>query len=214
MIRINCIELNDASAAATVVVMHIRMADPGDAAPIAAIYRPYVSDAATSFEFEPPDAGEMRARVRAVLARAPWLVCTDAGGAVCGYAYASRHAERAAYQWSVDVAVYVSAGHHRRGAGRRLYQTLLPLLRLQGFYVAHAGVTLPNPASVGLHESFGFKPVGVYPAVGWKHGAWHDVGWWRLPLRELAAAPAAPLSLAEAQALPAWPAELRGGQGV
>ena len=81
-------------------------------------------------------------------------------------------------------------GVHQRGApparrGRALYETLFSLLRLQGFYVAHAGITLPNAASVGLHEALGFQPVGVYPAVGWKFGAWRDVGWWRLPLQPL-----------------------------
>ena len=184
------------------------MANTRDAAAIAAIYRPHVTDAVTSFEVDPPGPAEMAARIQTVLARAPWLVCTDAGNTAIGYAYASRHHERAAYQWSVDVAVYIHAGHHRRGIGRALYETLFALLRLQGFYVAHAGVTLPNAASVGLHESLGFVPVGVYPAVGWKFGAWRDVGWWRLPLQDLVATPAPPLSVAEAQALPGWSAVL------
>jgi L-amino acid N-acyltransferase YncA len=187
----------------------IRMAGVDDAAAIAAIYRPYVTDAVTSFEMEPPSAAEMARRTEAVLALAPWLVALDQTGDPIGYAYASRHAERAAYQWSVDVTVYVRQGHHRRGVGRALYGALFPLLRLQGFYVAHAGVTLPNAASVGLHESLGFRPVGVYPAVGWKLGAWRDVGWWQLPLQERPETPAPPLSLAEAQTLPAWPAVLR-----
>ena len=187
----------------------IRMAGVDEAAAIAAIYRPYVTDAVTSFEIEPPSAAEMGRRIEAVVALAPWLVALDQTGDSIGYAYASRHAERAAYQWSVDVTVYVREGHHRRGVGRALYGALFPLLRLQGFYVAHAGVTLPNPGSVGLHESFGFLPVGVYPAVGWKLGAWRDVGWWQLPLQERPETPAPPLALAEAQTLPAWPAALR-----
>jgi len=187
----------------------IRMAGVGDAAAIADIYRPNVTDAVTSFEVAPPNAAEMARRIDAVLALAPWLVALDDAGDPIGYAYASRHAERAAYQWSVNVAVYVHEGHHRRGLGRGLYEALFPLLRLQGFYVAHAGVTLPNPASVGLHESFGFRPVGVYPAVGWKFGAWRDVGWWHLPLQERPETPAPPLSLDEAQRLPTWPAVLR-----
>ena len=186
----------------------IRIATARDAAAIAAIYRPYVADAVTSFEVDPPGAVDMAARVEAVLARTPWLVCTGADGAAIGYAYASRHHERAAYQWSVDVAVYIHAGHHRRGVGRRLCEKLFALLRVQGYYVAHAGITLPNAASVGLHESLGFVPVGVYPAVGWKFGAWRDVGWWRLPLQALVPTPAPPLSIAEAQSLPAWGALL------
>src|SRR4051812_28905883 len=189
-------------------MLDIRLADARDASDVAAIYRPYVTDAVTSFEIDAPDAAEMGARIDGVLARAPWLVCAGPDGDTIGYAYASRHHERAAYQWSVDVAVYIHADHHRRGVGRRLYDTLFRLLRLQGFYVAHAGITLPNAASVGLHESLGFVPVGVYPAVGWKFGAWRDVGWWRLPLQSLVATPAPPLSVAEAQALPAWGALL------
>jgi L-amino acid N-acyltransferase YncA len=187
----------------------IRMADAGDAADVAAIYRPYVTDAVTSFELDPPGTDEMAGRIQSVLALAPWLVYAGADGHLQGYAYASRHHERAAYRWSVDVAVYISAAHHRRGVGRALYETLFSLLRLQGFYVAHAGITLPNAGSVGLHETLGFQPVGVYPAVGWKFGAWHDVGWWRLPLQELVPTPAPPLSLTQAQFLPAWPAALR-----
>jgi phosphinothricin acetyltransferase len=187
---------------------NIRMADKNDAAAIAAIYRPYVTDAVTSFEVDPPGAADMAARIEQALAHAPWLVYTGDGGDVIGYAYASRHRERAAYLWSVDVAVYIHAAHHRRGVGRALYETLFALLKLQGFFVAHAGVTLPNAASVGLHESLGFVPVGVYPAVGWKFGAWRDVGWWRLLLRELLPTPAPPLSLAEAQLLPEWAAVL------
>jgi L-amino acid N-acyltransferase YncA len=186
----------------------IRMATARDAADLAVIYRPYVTDAATSFEIEPPDTAEMARRLESTLAFLPWLVCTDAAGEVVGYAYASRHNERAAYQWSVNVTVYVGAGHHRRGVGRALYLRLFALLRLQGFYVAHAGITLPNPASVGLHEALGFLPIGVYPAVGWKLGAWRDVGWWQLPLQELPVAPAPPLSLPETQALPGWTAVL------
>lgn len=187
----------------------IRLAGIDDAAAIADIYRPYVTGAATSFEIEPPDAREMAARIESVRLRAPWLVCTDAAGAPIGYAYASRHHERAAYQWSVNVAVYIHGQHHRRGVGRALYEMLFSLLRLQGYYVAHAGITLPNAASVRLHEALGFQPVGVYPSVGWKLGAWHDVGWWRLALQPLAATPLPPLSLAAAQSLPAWPAALR-----
>jgi L-amino acid N-acyltransferase YncA len=118
-----------------------------------------------------------------VLTFAPWLVCVD-GRRVIGYAYASRHRERAAYRWCVDVSVYVRDGCRGAGVGRALYTSLIALLRLQGFCAAHAGITLPNEASVRLHESLGFRPVAVYPRVGFKCGAWHDVGWWQLGLQE------------------------------
>jgi phosphinothricin acetyltransferase len=188
--------------------MTIRMATAADAADVASIYRPYVTDAATSFEVEPPGAAEMARRLESVLAFAPWLVYADEHGGLAGYAYASPHHERVAYQWSVNVAVYIRAAHHRRGIGRALYEKLFPLLRLQGFYAAHAGVTLPNAGSVGLHETLGFRPVGVYRSVGWKLGAWHDVGWWQLVLQERPATPAPPLTLSEARSLAAWPADV------
>jgi L-amino acid N-acyltransferase YncA len=202
--------------------MHVRMATEDDAGEIAEIYRPSVTEGATSFEVEAPDAAEMARRLRALLIFAPWLVCADTAGGdgaagrgpLLGYAYASPHNERPSYRWSVNVTVYVHAGHHRRGVGRALYETLFALLRLQGFYMAHAGITLPNPGSVGLHEALGFRPIGTYPAVGWKLGAWRDVGWWHLPLRERPEAPSPPLSHAAAQALPEWAAALSGVAAV
>jgi L-amino acid N-acyltransferase YncA len=185
----------------------IRLATGADAEAIAAIYRPIVAATAISFETLAPDPAEMERRMAAALEIAPWLVYQDGGG-LAGYAYGSRHRERAAYQWSVDVSVYVGEGSRRRGIGSALYGALFPLLRLQGFYAAHAGVTLPNAASVALHESLGFRPVGIYRAVGYKLGAWHDVGWWQLSLRERSREPRAPCSLREAQRDPAWPAAL------
>jgi L-amino acid N-acyltransferase YncA len=176
----------------------IRLATEGDARAMARIYAPIVSGTAISFELVAPSEAQMAARVGSTLAYAPWLVAQGATG-VWGFAYASRHAERAAYQWSVNVSVYVDDHWRRRGVGRALYTSLLALLRLQGFYAAHAGITLPNPGSVGLHEGLGFQPVGVYRSVGYKLGSWHDVGWWQLALRERTGEPTTLLSLAEAR---------------
>jgi L-amino acid N-acyltransferase YncA len=188
----------------------IRLAGPGDAAAVAAIYAPYVTGASTSFEYAPPDETEIAARIASTLAGTPYLVLESQGG-ILGFAYASKHRERAAYQWSVDVSVYVADRAHRRGVGRALYESLFALLRLQGYYTAHAGITLPNPASVGLHEALGFRLVGVYRAVGFKRGAWHDVGWWQLPLRERTGTPDPPRSLADAQRDPGWERALAAG---
>lgn len=162
--------------------MGIRSADPGrDAAACAAIYAPHVTGGLATFEEVPPDAAAMAARIARVRATHPWLVEED-GGRVTGFAYASRHHPRAGYRWAADVAVYVRDDHRRRGVGRRLYRELLARLREQGFRRVCAVIVLPNPASVGLHEALGFAPVGVFERVGWKHGAWHDVGWWQLDL--------------------------------
>jgi L-amino acid N-acyltransferase YncA len=188
----------------------IRLAEERDAEAVQRIYAPFVLHTAVSFEIEPPGVDEMRSRIAATLARLPWLVCERQEN-VIGYAYASPHRARAAYGWSVDVTVYIHEEHRRHGVGRALYTSLLEALRLQGFYNAYAGVTLPNPGSVGLHEAMGFQPVGIYRDVGYKLGRWHDVGWWQLPLRDHSAAPAAPESLASVVAGAGWDAAMRSG---
>ena len=182
---------------------NVRLARSGDAAAVAAIYAPSVTGAATSFELTPPSAGEIAERIARVSPHAPWLVM-DRDGELTGFAYAARHRERAAYQWSVDTSVYVRADQRRTGVGRTLYRVLLALLRVQGFYAAHAGITLPNPASVALHEAVGFGRIGVEPCVGFKLGAWHDVGWWQLALRARSGEPQPPLSVHDAQARQGW----------
>ena len=101
---------------------------------------------------------------------------------LAGYAYAAEHRDRASYRWAADVTVYVGEGWRGRGVGRALYGALLPLLARQGLQIACAGITLPNDASVALHERFGFELVGVYRRIGWKLGSWRDVGWWQLEL--------------------------------
>jgi L-amino acid N-acyltransferase YncA len=153
----------------------------------------------------------MRGRLAKVLGHYPWLVCED-GGEVLGYAYATQHRERAAYRWSVDTSVYVRQGRQRRGVGRALYTPLLAVLPLQGFVNAYACVTLPNPASVGLHEAMGFEPVGVYRQVGFKYGAWHDVAWHQRPLQPRPAGPSSTKGLEEAQHTAAWAEALLAGQ--
>ncbi|HWE38341.1 MAG TPA: arsinothricin resistance N-acetyltransferase ArsN1 family B [Isosphaeraceae bacterium] len=171
----------------------IRLATLDDAAGVAAVYAPYC-ETPISFELEPPDADEMRGRMARVLESYPWLVAEE-GGSIVGYAYAGRHSERAAYLWSVNVSVYVARARHRSGIGRSLYLTLFDMLRHQGFVNAYAGITLPNPGSVGLHASLGFEPVGVYRRVGFKCGAWHDVAWYQLLLQAPLDPPPAPVSI-------------------
>jgi L-amino acid N-acyltransferase YncA len=174
----------------------VRLAAPTDAGAIASIYRPFVESTVISFEVEPPDEREMRDRIAKTMPRHPWLVC-EIDGEIAGYAYASAHRARLAYQWSVDTSAYVRHDLHRRGIGRRLYASLIRLLVAQGYCNAYAGITLPNPASVGLHEAIGFLPLVVYQQVGHKLGAWHDVGWWQFQLAPHVANPKAPRTLDE-----------------
>jgi L-amino acid N-acyltransferase YncA len=160
----------------------IRHAEPGrHAGACADIYHPFVRDTAISLEDEPPDAAELARRIETISRTHPWLVA-ELDGTVAGYAYASPHRERSAYRWAADVTVYIAQAQQRRGIGRRLYGTLLPLLTQQGIRVACAGITLPNEASVALHQACGFEPVGVYRRIGWKLGAWRDVAWWQAEL--------------------------------
>ncbi len=173
----------------------LRLADPArDAAAVAAIYRPAVEASIASFEEVAPPTAEVAARMRATLERTPWLVA-EVDGVVAGYAYGGRHRERAGYRWSVDISVYVDARMHGRGIGRGLYKDLLRILRRQGFVNAYAGIALPNPASVALHEAIGMRLVGVYERVGFKFGAWHDVAWYHLRLADPPGVPAEPIPL-------------------
>lgn len=156
----------------------IRAANAADAAACAAIYAPHVADGWVSFELTAPDATEMARRIASYGASHGWLVA-EANDEVVGYAYASPHRTREAYQTSVDVAVYVTDGATRKGVGSALYQALLTGLKTRGFHAAYAGIAIPNPPSEALHRAMGFTPVGIYREVGWKMGGWRDVGWWQ-----------------------------------
>ncbi len=188
----------------------IRLATEADAEAIQAIYTPIVAATVISFETEPPPVDEVRRRIAATLERYPWLVCA-AGQTVLGYAYAGPHQARAAYQWAVDLSIYVAETRRGRGIGKALFAVLLEILRRQGFYAAYAGIALPNPASVGICEAFGFQPIGVFRAVGYKLGAWHDVGWWQLDLRPRGEAPAPPLPIKAVRGLSDWEELLADG---
>ena len=162
--------------------MLIRPANPArDAEAIAQIYAPFVNDTVISFEDVAPTVAEMAARVERLTETHAWLVAED-DGEILGYAYGCPHRERAAYRWATEVSVYVDPRHQRRGAGRSLYEGLFGALSEQGYRIALGGIALPNDASVGLHEACGFKLVGVYRRIGFKHGTWWDVGWWQLNL--------------------------------
>jgi phosphinothricin acetyltransferase len=173
--------------------VRVRLASERDAAACAAIYAPYVTYTAITFESEPPSADEMAGRIAAALRTHAWVVLEDAGR-VAGYAYGGRFAPRAAYRWACEVSVYVERDRRRTGAGRALYEDLLARLAHRGFRVAVAGMTLPNAASVALHRALGFESVGTYRRIGFKLGAWHDVAWMQRflgPQRD-AGAPAEP----------------------
>jgi len=157
----------------------IRQALISDAEAIQAIYAPIVENTPISFEEMPPSADEMASRITATIEHGyPYLVADQDGDAVA-YAYAGQHRARAAYRWSVDVTIYVAEAARGAGIGKALYEELLQQLRQAEFHAAFAGIALPNPGSVALHEAVGFTHVGTYQEVGFKFGRWHDVGWWQ-----------------------------------
>ena len=172
----------------------VRLATARDASACRGIYVPYVTDTAVSFESSPPGEDEFTERLRNVLRTYPWLVC-ESDGDIVGFAYASQHRERDAYQWAVESSVYVDDRYHRHGVGRGLYESLFAVLRVQGFYDAYAGITLPNETSVDFHTAMGFEPIGVYPDAGYKHGEWRDVQWWHLQLQPHDDDPESPIPL-------------------
>lgn len=162
-----------------------------DAAACAAIYAPYVTGTAITFEIEPPSVAEMAARIAAARKTHAWLVL-ELDDQVIGYAYAGPMKARAAYRWSCEVSVYLEQGRRRTGGGRALYEALFDRLTARGYRTAIAGMTLPNPASEGLHKSLGFEPIGTYRNIGWKLDTWHDVAWSQRPLAELPDPPTEP----------------------
>lgn len=170
----------------------IRVGAEGDTGAITDIYTSIVEDTHFSFETTPPAESEMAGRIRETLERFPWVVC-EYDGRVVGYSYASPHNDRSAYQWSIDVSVYIGEEWQRRGVAQGLYESLFALLRRQGFYTAYAVIALPNPPSVALHKDLGFERVGLYEKAGYKHGDWRDVSHWELLLQPHEIPPSPPI---------------------
>ncbi len=164
-------------------MLKIRPATSKDASGILAIYAPFVKDTAVSFETVVPTIAEFEKRIETISESFPYLVCENDGNIV-GYAYASKHRERTAYQWSVDLSIYIDPLYHRKRIATALYTALLAILKQQGYHAAFAGITVPNSASESFHKAFGFREAGVFEKVGYKHGQWRDVKWMQLDLRE------------------------------
>jgi phosphinothricin acetyltransferase len=174
----------------------IRLALENDSASVLQIYTPFITDTVITFECQVPTIAEFSERMADIQRKYPWLVC-EIDNNIAGYAYASCFNEREAYDWSVDFSIYIDPKYHRKNIGKALYNALFELVKLQGYYNAYAGVTLPNINSEGLHESFGFKTIGVYENVGYKFDGWHDVKWYGLKINEYDQAPSKPKDIYE-----------------
>lgn len=158
--------------------MKIRTALVEDASLLHEIYAPIVEQTAISFELTPPSIAELAKRIKSYSSSHEWLVAEHAGE-LLGYAYATPHRPRDAYKYSVETSVYIGRESREKGIGKQLYTELFDRLKSRGFHNAYAGITLPNQASVTLHQSVGFTAIGVFREIGFKHDAWHDVSWWQ-----------------------------------
>lgn len=159
----------------------IRMATADDAAAIAAIYAHYVQNTTVSFEYEVPSVREMSRRITETLNKYPWLVCVHheqrLGGqeSILGYACAHTFFTRAAYQWDVELTIYMDQHHTGSGIGSLLYRTLFAILKEQNIQNVYSLVTVPNPSSERLHQKFGFQSCGIWSQTGYKFEQWLDV---------------------------------------
>jgi len=154
----------------------MRLAALSDSESILKIYEPYITDTAITFEVVVPPLGEFSDRIKGIIKEYPFLVY-EIDGAVVGYAYASKHMERAAYAYDVNVSVYVASEYHGSGAAYKLYECLFILLKELGYKNAYAIITEPNIKSLKFHDKFGFTLIGTHHKTGYKFGQWHDVTW-------------------------------------
>ncbi len=155
----------------------VRLVRPDDAEAVAAITSHYALNTIITFEEEAVPRDMMRALILQITRTLPWLVVEDAQG-VAGYAHVYPWKGRSAYRHTVESGIYLRPDAVGRGLGTRLYGELLQRLREARIHAVIAGIALPNPASVALHEKMGFHPAGRLPEVGFKFGKWIDVGYW------------------------------------
>lgn len=157
----------------------IRSADKSDAAAIANIYNYYVLNDFSTFEEQTVSEKEMQTRIEQVYSdKLPWLVAIDQQQLV-GYAYANKWKTRSAYRHSVEISVYLDKAEQQKGLGTQLYAALFDLLKNKPVHVVVGGITLPNAASIALHEKFGLSKVAHFKEVGYKFGQRQDVGYWQ-----------------------------------
>lgn len=174
----------------------IRLATEKDARSILDIYGPYIENTSLTFETETPSEEAFADRIKTYLQNWPWLVC-EVDGKIAGYAYATRHRERTAYQWCTESSVYIHDDFQRSGVARALYTALFEILHRQGFRNVYAVINLPNDRSVQFHESCGFEWFATYEKVGYKLGKWKNVGWWKLSVNEYGDEPSAPIPFSD-----------------
>ncbi|ELY79335.1 GNAT family N-acetyltransferase [Natrinema pallidum] len=189
----------------------IRAATPADAAAVRDIYAPFCESTAVTFEETVPTEAEVADRIASTLERHPWLVC-EIDGDVVGYAYAGPLRKRRAYEWVVELSVYVADPARGSGVGRALYESLFAVLERQGIRDAYAVTTVPNPETERFHERLGFERLVDFPAIGYTQAEWQDVAWWRRPLAEKTEPPERPRPFPAVREDDDWDTLVRTGE--
>ncbi|MDR3681970.1 MAG: GNAT family N-acetyltransferase [Flavipsychrobacter sp.] len=174
----------------------VRLITENDAQAVLDIYAPYVRDTIISFEYEVPTLEDFALRIKTNITEYPWLVCLQ-NDKITGYAYASKHRYRTAYQWSPEVSIYLSEEIHGKGIARVLYEALFSILQLQGYFNMFAGIGMPNEKSEGFHKALGFEEIGVFKKIGYKFGNWHDTKWFQRYLAEHIQEPTTPVKITD-----------------
>ena len=159
----------------------VRAATPQDAEQLLEIYTPFVisedcSVSNVSFELTAPSLAEFRQRIVDISSKYPYLV-GEKDGQILGYVYCHPYRERLAYQWSVEVTIYLAPAGQGKGLGRLLYETMEKLLCLQGVTMAYSCITLGNEHSIKMHEALGYRLIGTFSKSGCKNGQWLDTVW-------------------------------------
>ena len=155
------------------ITMILQLIKEEDILEVLEIYTPYVLDTDITFEDVVPSLESFSERVEHYTAQFPWIVARE-HGQIAGYAYASPYRERSAYQWGCELSIYLRSDYQGMDLGRTLYSALMDFLTIQGYYSAYGIITLPNDASIALHNQLGFEMDGIQKQVGFKHGKWHD----------------------------------------
>jgi len=173
----------------------LRLATADDATAIRAIYAPFVTDTAITFEYDPPSVETMRQRLEALMQMYPCLVYETSQ--VTGYAYADALRHKAAYQWAAELTIYLAPSARGRGMGRALYRALFAMLVKQGFVWAYACLTASYTENAAFHRATGFEHIATFQQAGYKHRRWWDIDWRWKPLREMPNAPSPPMPITQ-----------------
>lgn len=145
-----------------------------DTSAILEIYRPFVLSTVVTFEYDVPTVDEFWKRICKIKDEYPYIVA-EQNNKIIGYAYAHRYQERCAYQWNVELSIYLAPEARRKKIGKKMYEILFEILACMGIRNGYALITHPYPESEEFHKAMGFQELGCYHKTGYKSGKWHDV---------------------------------------